>query len=309
MNAPLVRDSGILDHSYQETALGPDVVAWLSWMELGGAADSTLDQYERDLSRLCLTFPTKAVGDLDDADLSRVIRSFPKPSRRVRKAALDSFFKWAIKTRRIERNPCDFLPTVKRQPQKVPDIFTEAEIEAFTNLPLVDAALVLVLLETGIRKSEACKLQASHCSFERGQLTVINGKGGKDRIIPLTKQVASVLAELFLIEGLNPTDYLWYTRPGGTPRLRRKAPIGEGSFARWWERCIKTAGVRYRKPHSTRHTFATNWRRRGLAVDELQILLGHSSISTTSDLYIHTNVQDVADHMALIESLRTAEVK
>jgi hypothetical protein len=43
----------LLDKSYRETALGPDVLAWLDWLELGGAAARTLDQYERDLSVLC----------------------------------------------------------------------------------------------------------------------------------------------------------------------------------------------------------------------------------------------------------------
>ena len=113
------------------------------------------------------------------------------------------------------------------------------------------------------------------------------------------------LAELYVVEGINSADYLWYTQPGGTKKLNRSKPIGEGSFARWWARCIKDAGVRYRNPHCARHTFATSWRRRGLAVDEIQILLGHASISTTSDLYIHSKVEDVAEHMALIEAAVT----
>jgi integrase len=55
-------------------------------------------------------------------------------------------------------------------------------------------------------------------------------------------------------------------------------------------------------PHTARHTFATRWRRRGLAIDEIQILLGHSSARTTADLYVHARVEDVAEHMALIEA-------
>jgi integrase len=84
--------------------------------------------------------------------------------------------------------------------------------------------------------------------------------------------------------------------------FNRARPIGDGSFQRWWDRCLRGAGVRYRKPPTTRHTFATRWRRRGLAVDEIQLLRGHSSIRTTSDLYVHTDVEDVAARMALIEA-------
>jgi integrase len=104
-----------------------------------------------------------------------------------------------------------------------------------------------------------------------------------------------------VLEGINQDEYIWYSKPGGGP-VNRARPIGDGSFHRWWDRCLKGAGVRYRKPHTTRHTFATRWRRRGLAVDEIQLLLGHSSIRTTSDLYVHTDVEDVAARRALIEA-------
>jgi integrase len=69
---------------------------------------------------------------------------------------------------------------------------------------------------------------------------------------------------------------------------------------------LEGAGVRYRKPHTARHTFATRWRGRGLAVDEIQLLLGHSSIRTTSDLHVHTDVEDVAERMATIEAAFSA---
>jgi integrase len=73
--------------------------------------------------------------------------------------------------------------------------------------------------------------------------------------------------------------------------------IGEGTFARWWARCLADANVRYRNPHVARHTFATTWRRRGLDLDEIQLLLGHESIRTTSDLYVHTRLEHVKRRM------------
>jgi integrase len=81
----------------------------------------------------------------------------------------------------------------------------------------------------------------------------------------------------------------------------REKPVGEGTFARWWRRCLDEAGVAYRNPHTARHTFATRWRRRGLGLDEIQLLLGHASIQTTSDLYVHTGIEDVASRMAELE--------
>jgi len=289
------------DKAYRDCALGPEIVAWLAWLDLGGAAERTLDQYERDLSVLALLFPNKGLAEITDLELGAAIRRFPPRSRRVRKAAIDSFYKWAIRTRRIDKNPMALLPAVKSRPQKLIDTFTEAEAEALVNLSLVDGALMLLLLETGIRKGEARALQAQRCDLARERLIVIGGKGGKDRTVPLTQRLTTTLAELFMLEGINQDEYIWYSKPGGGP-VHRAHPIGDGSFHRWWDRCLKGAGVRYRKPHTTRHTFATRWRRRGLAVDEIQLLLGHSSIRTTSDLYVHTDVEDVAARMALIEA-------
>jgi integrase len=71
-------------------------------------------------------------------------------------------------------------------------------------------------------------------------------------------------------------------------KVIREKPIGEGTFARWWASCLASAGVPYRSPHTAWHTFATRWRRRGPAIDEIQILLGHSSVRTTADLRSYT---------------------
>jgi integrase len=74
------------------------------------------------------------------------------------------------------------------------------------------------------------------------------------------------------------------------------------SFDRWWRACLTAAGVRYRNPHMARHTFATDYlRRRRGRLETLQIVLGHESIETTSDLYGHLDMRDVAYDMGLID--------
>jgi hypothetical protein len=76
--------------------------------------------------------------------------------------------------------------------------------------------------------------------------------------------------------------------------------IGEGTFHRWWGRCIETAGVRYPNPHVTRHTFATNWLRRGGRLETLSQTMGHASIRTTFDLYAHLDTRDAEADMAIV---------
>jgi integrase/recombinase XerD len=302
--ATVVEFDPLKDKTYRRAKLGRDVVAWLDWMEMGGAAARTLDQYERDLARLCKLFPRKSVDEITDADLLSLAKRFKHDERRVRMAAVRSFFKFCKQTRRISDNPTEYLKPIRRGTQRVPEVFTEAEMGALLALDVVDAAPIGLLLDAGLRKAEARHLRLRDCLPDIGHVIVRNGKGGRDRVIPMSQRLASLLAKLEIVEGLNQSDYIFYAVRANAvgSRRTRTHPIGEGTFARWWRRCLGAADVKYRKPHVARHSFATSWRRRGLAIDELQILLGHATIATTAGVYVHTNVDDVARHMALIEA-------
>jgi integrase/recombinase XerD len=280
------------------------VVDWLAWLELGGAAPRTLDQYECDLARLCKLYPNKKLGKITDGDLLQLSKRFQPGERRVRMAAIASFFKWAVQTRRITENPVQFLPQMRQPKPQVYDVFNAAEREALLSLPLIDAAPLCVLLDAGLRKAEARFLTMRHCNPETGMVIVKDGKGKRDRAIPTSERLRSLIADLEITYDLRPADHLFYSVRANevSRKIMRERPVGEGTFALWWRSCLTRAEVRYRTPHTARHTFATTWRRRGLAIDELQILLGHASIATTADIYTHTNVDDVARHMELIEA-------
>ena len=162
-----------------------------------------------------------------------------------------------------------------------------------------------VLFDAGLRKAEARHLRAGRCLLEERQLVVVGGKGGKDRVIPMGERLTGALADLFLTEGIEADHFPWYSRRGnqqGWHAISRVKPIGEGTFHRWWERCLDAAGVRYRNPHVARHTFATRWLRRGGRMETLSKAMGHASIATTVDLYGHLDLSDVARDVALVES-------
>lgn len=274
-----------------------ELADWLAWLELGGSAARTLDAYERTAAALLRMFPDKAMTEFTDGDLAHCLMKFPAPSRRIRKAHLSSWFKWAYKTDRISANPVEKLPVMKRPSQPHIEVFTEAEQAALCALPHPDGQLMTLLFEAGLRKSEAIHMRARRLDLNAGFVIVKEGaKGSKDRLVPMVPKLKVAAAELLTLGGLDDDDYLWYDKPGGgwATRVRRSKPIGETSFARWWTRCLYEADVEHRKPHTTRHTFATRWRQRGLGLDQLQQLMGHASIATTSDLYVHTNVSELA---------------
>ena len=70
----------------------------------------------------------------------------------------------------------------------------------------------------------------------------------------------------------------------------------------WWKRCREEAGVRKRNPHMTRHTFATRYLRAGGRLETLSMVMGHSSVKTTFDLYGHLDTTDTAFDIALLEA-------
>jgi integrase/recombinase XerD len=292
------------DKSYQLTRLGPAVTEFLAWKRLDGAAERTLDQYERDLSRACVLYPDRTIETLTSADLVHVVASFPQRSQKRARAAFASMYRWAVLWEKVDRNPLDRVPRPIQPPGRYVEVFTGAEVAALTSLDLRDAALMAVLFDAGLRKAEARHLQQRHCLLEQRQLVVVGGKGGKDRVVPMTGRLAGLLADLALTDGLDPDDYVWYSLRGNQRNktvLHAKA-IGEGTFHRWWARCIEAAEVAYRKPHTTRHTFATHWLKQGGRMETLSRVMGHTSIATTVDLYGHLDLSDVARDLALVES-------
>ena len=288
------------DARHRSARAARECADWLAHLELEGKAPRTLDDYERTVAVLLRTFPELALDAITDGDLAHVLRGFPAGSRRIRRAHLSSFLGWAYRTQRIPKNPLDLVAKPKRPGQKVIDVFSDAECADLEALAQPDGPLFSILFGTGIRKGEARRLQMKHVDLELGVLAIYNGKGGKGRAIKL-RRLVPLLADWFLVDAIAPADYLWYSKPGGGVRNRTRA-IGEGSFHRWYERCLERAGVPYRNPHTTRHTCATRWLRKGARLETLSGQLGHASIKTTFDLYAHLDLSDVAVDLELVEA-------
>ncbi len=286
------------DARHKNARAARECADWLAWLELGNKATRTLDSYERYVAALLRTWPNTAFDEFDDGHLAHVLKTFPPRSRHIVKAAWNNWFKWGYKTRRIPGNPVDLLPAISYEPNRVYDILTEAEADALSGLPSPDGTLMLILSETGIRRAEARLMTGKRLDLDQLQVIIIDGaKRKKSRQVPMIDQLATACAELLTLEGIGRDDYLWYSRPGGRTRVKRSAPISNTSFDNWWGRCLAAAGVRHRNPHMTRHTFATRWRERGLTMEEVSKLLGHSKVSITSDTYVHTNMVGIGDRM------------
>lgn len=175
---------------------------------------------------------------------------------------------------------------------------SEDEVDSLLNAPNTDEplghrdrAMLELLYATGLRVSELINLKQSQINFNQGVLRII-GKGDRERLIPLGEESQHWIKEFIngprmeiLLE--RQTDYLFPTRRGD--RMTRQA------FWHIIKRYAEKAGVRQKlSPHSLRHAFATHLLNRGADLRVVQMLLGHSDLSTTQ-IYTHVARERLKD--------------
>jgi integrase/recombinase XerC len=173
--------------------------------------------------------------------------------------------------RRLD-NPVERLPKLRPTPEPVYDLWKQEELDLLVaatrkmESPLRERLRVLTMIESRARAGELRGLQLGDFDLYRKTI-VVTGKGSKRRLIPVSAELAATVDEYMLTEypllERTPiaTDYLWYGvfRVGQRViGLKPERALSYRGFYEWWKRVEATAGVRHRKPHMTRHTFATD---------------------------------------------------
>ena len=302
--APSLSFSLVRDQRHTSATAAGDLTAWLSWLELGGASLETRQGYEWTLAKLLRSYPDHELADFTTDELMLWLRTYPSRSWRTRSAPARGWFKWAKKTRRIGDDPTENLPTIRRHKAPDIDVFDPAESDLLEGLPSPDGHLMAVLFDTGIRRGEALHMRAGDVQFQHGRIVVRpeGAKGGEGRKPLVGSALLARLDEWFTLDAIEPSAFLWAPRPGGH-RYRRSVMMGDTSFMVWWQRCLAAAGVRYRKPHTTRHTYATRWLRGGGKRETLARQLGHKS-TRTIDVYEWLDETDIRSDLELIQASR-----
>ena len=271
---------------------------WLEWMRLSGFSERTISGYLRLTDHFLKRWPELAINEINDEHIVGYIEEAGPRSRQQRRSAFQNWLNWAARTRRVETNPMKFVPNYKQPVQDPVECFTEAEVKALISLPEPDGTLMAVLFGTGIRKGEARNLTPFKIDFDNRELHVVEGaKGSSLGVVPMSVALTDRLAAYIESEGLGPSEYLWGCNPGGSFKRNHSRAISDGAMQKWWLRCVESAGVPYRKLHSTRHTYATVLRRRGLPLDDVSHLLRHRDYRTTKRVYTHLTAVDIAERM------------
>lgn len=148
-----------------------------------------------------------------------------------------------------------------------------------------DLALIVMLLDTGLRITEACNLNVDDYEQDSGQLTVLKGKGNKERRVFLGDTAQGTLWRYMMgRKRIKPKDPVFVTR--------NKRPLHRAYAFHLFERIGGNAGVKGVHPHRFRHTFAIEFLRNGGNVFELQRILGHEDLETVQ-IYINLAQVDI----------------
>jgi len=272
------------------------------WIEDGLAAH-TLAAYRRDLALFAgwlgrasgRTLDETRESDLLAYAVARHARSRATSANR-RLTVFRRYFRWALRERRIDADPTLKLTTA-RQPLRVPKTLSEAQVEALLGAPdvttargLRDRTMLELMYASGLRVSELVGLKSVHASLAEGALRV-TGKGDKERLVPfgevahewLTRYLDEARAEL-LDRRARGADALFVT-------ARSASASGAMTRQMFWQlvkKYARRAGIATAllSPHTLRHAFATHLLNHGADLRAVQLLLGHSDISTTQ-IYTH----------------------
>jgi len=294
-NSGRLEEAGINQGHLDASARAIDRFLDAAWMERG-LSKNTLSAYRTDLLALArwIAPSGKPITEAGREDVLGFIAGRAEGGARPRSSArqLSSFrrfFRWLLRERGAGEDPTAeiSMPKIGRP---LPKSLSEEEVEALLDAPKTeeplghrDRTMLEVLYATGLRVTELVSLRLGQVNLNQGVVRVI-GKGGRERLIPLGEEslewlqrfIAGPRDEILLEKH---TEFVFPTRRGDC--MTRQA------FWHIIKRYTQRAGIgQTLSPHTLRHAFATHLLNHGADLRVVQMLLGHSDLSTTQ-IYTH----------------------
>ena len=226
-------------------------------------------------------------------------------------ASISTWLNWAVDTGQIETNPARQVNGVRSVAQPIKWLTRQEEgallrqversLQAVRTVPAKrkaarNRALVVVMLNTGLRAEEICNLETGDIKINerKGQVTVRSGKGCKQRSVPLNKQARQALSGWLAVRPESDSDWVFLGQRGNqlsTSALRRV--ISDLAYA-------ARLDPQEVSPHTLRHTFAKRLMDAGITLEKVATLLGHSDLNTTR-IYLTPGQQDLEDAVGALE--------
>ena len=265
------------------------------WMH-DGLSDHTLASYRSDLLMLArwvkprgLRLVTVGAEDLQDFIAQLLSSNYSARSTARLLSCLRRFYLYCLEQGTIDKDPTAKISAPKLA-KPLPHSLSENEVEQLLNSPetdnamgLRDRAMLELMYASGLRVSELIAIQFSNISLEQGVVRVL-GKGSKERLVPFGEQASQAIARYLKdarpeLLGSKICEYLFISK--------RSQGMTRQTFWYRIKHYAKQASIsKPLSPHTLRHAFATHLLANGADLRTLQLLLGHSDLSTTQ-IYTH----------------------
>jgi len=266
------------------------------WLE-DGLAQNSLTAYRRDLLLLAQWLYKTVHLDLysvDEKELTAYIahrRADKATTANRRLTVFKRFYRHALRNHLVKSDPCIGLRAAK-QALRFPKTLSEDQVTSLLNAPniethlgLRDRTMLELMYASGLRVSEIVSLKTVALGLNEGVVRIVNGKGGKERLVPFGGEAGQWLrryladARTPLLEGKT-SDAVFIGRHTGSALTRQ-------AFWALIKRYALQANIPVAlSPHTLRHAFATHLLNHGADLRVVQLLLGHADISTTQ-IYTH----------------------
>ena len=263
------------------------------WVE-NGLSQNTLSAYASDLRIFNKSLTTKNLHQADNSDIALFLSQRYEQGISARSSArilssLRRFYSYLLRENHISTDPTALIDT-PHIGRPLPSSLSEHDVELLLNAPeptsvlgARDRAMLEMLYATGLRVSELVSLTTNQINLRMGVLRV-TGKGNKERLTPIGEQAIDCLEEYMQ----HSRKALLSERPCNTIFVtNRAAGMTRQAFWHIVKRYAKKAGIsKELSPHTLRHAFATHLLNHGADLRVVQLLLGHSDLSTTQ-IYTH----------------------
>jgi len=261
-----------------------------------GLSDNTIQAYRRDMEKFAAFAATRKVGakEIQRGDVVDFLGTLYRKGLDSRSVArhlvtIRHFFRFALLEGYIQDDPAATIESPRFR-QSLPEFLSLEEVDRLLAQPdlkavvgIRDRAMIELMYSCGLRVSELCGLRLADLQAEAGCLRCV-GKGNKERLVPVGRKALEAVQRYLRISrpkllGERTSAHLFLSQTG--------TPINRIAYWKLLGQYGRRAGLRKAlTPHMLRHSFATHLLDRGADLRSVQMMLGHSDISTTQ-IYTH----------------------